>query len=270
MLAVRTTFLSLFLALFATPSFALGNESVDEAISSYLGEFEKREEKPWTLKGGFGFTFKDGNTELVNVAANADFQKQWQTFLLKLAASSIYTVEDGEETASEHILQERVEWFLGEKNRLFQAAWLETDSDESLAWRFWLTFGYGRQLKKTEVFEMWGDVGLGYEWERYYGQSTNGAPFLVFQIDWDWQVTKTLLYEQIFRWQQYFEDGGRFKAYAEAKLSMPLSQRWSLAILARDEFNSDPEPGNEKNDTTLLITLNFNFTGDNPPAAKPE
>ncbi len=261
MLATKVIFRLLLVCAISTSSYALESETRDDSVAWYLADVESREEKPWTLVGGLGLTVKSGNTDLLSFSANIQFAKQWEALKLKVALQSIYTTEDGEETASEHILTERLDRFMKETHRVSQSSWLETDSGESLSYRFWLTLSYGVRFTKTESFELWGDIGPGIEWEQYYGGDVNSAPFAVFSIDWDWQITKALLYEQIFRWQQYFEDNGRYKVFAEARFSIPISERWTFMLLIRDEFNSDPQAGNEDNDFTMIMTLNFNFTG---------
>ena len=122
--------------------------------------------------------------------------------------------------------------------------------------------GYGKRFAKSKTFELWGDVGGGNEWEKYYGQDTSSAGFVLLSIDWDWQITEALRYEQIFRWQQYFEDNGRYKIYIEARFSLPVSKHWTFMMVLRDEFNSDPNPPNVDNDVTMILTLNFNFAGE--------
>jgi putative salt-induced outer membrane protein YdiY len=261
MLATKVMSRLLLVCAISSSSYALESESLTDSVTWYLADVEKRAEKPWKLVGGLGATIKTGNTDIATVAMNIQFNKQWETFLLKMGLQSIYTYEDNAETASEHILTQRVEKFLGQSHRMFQASWLETDSDEHLSYRFWISLGYGKRFTKTKNFELWGDVGAGVEWEKYYGQAGGEAGFVQFSIDWDWQVTEALLYEQIFRWQQYFQDNGRYKIFIEARFSLPVSKHWTFMMLIRDEYNSDPNPPNFANDVTMILTLNFNFTG---------
>ena len=241
-----------------SPSLA-EEETRDEAIEVYFAQAESKE-KPWVIEGGLGFTYKDGNSDLLNFAFRGKFEKRWTKDLLRLTLQSIYSEESGVETASEHILVQRWEHYFGEKHRFYQQLWLENDSQESLSLRLVLSAGYGYRFVKNEKFEMWGEIGAGWSSDNFYGGDSNDEGIIQLQVEWTWQVTKYLKYEQSIAFWPSLSNGGEFKFIWDSKFTLPVSERWSLSLVVQDQYNSDPQPGNEKNDFTLLFTLNFDFT----------
>ncbi|MHC4934185.1 MAG: DUF481 domain-containing protein, partial [Planctomycetota bacterium] len=149
---------------------------------------------------------------------------------------------------------------LGEKHRLFQQLYLETDSQESLALRMFLTGGYGYRFVKTENFVMWGDIGGGWQSETYYGQDTDDTGILQLGLEWDWQITKTLHYRQVIQYLPNLSDSGEFRFIWDSKFTMPIAERWAFALVVQDQYNSDPQPGNTENDFTIIFTIDFDFT----------
>ena len=234
-------------------------ETRDEAVDWYFAETDSKA-KPWKIEGGLGLTFKDGNTDLFNFAGRALLEKRWIEHLLRFTAQSIYSEENDIETASEHILVERYEYYLSEKHRIWQQLWLETDSQESLSLRFVLTGGYGYRFVKTDTFVLWGEVGAGWESETFYGGADKDEAILQFNVEWTWQITKTLKYEQHIQIWPSLSEGGEYKIIWDSKFTMPISDRWSFALIIQDKYDSDPEPGNEENDLTVIFTLTFDFT----------
>ena len=252
--------LRILAALFLTLAPALAEETRDEAIEVYFAQSDGAKELPWKIEGSLGFTMKDGNSDLLNFAARALFEKRWVKDLLRFTLQSVYSEESKVETASEHILVQRWEHYLGEKHRLYQQLWLETDSQESLALRIVLSAGYGYRFVKSEKFEMWGEVGGGWSSDTFYGGEEKNEGILQLQVEWTWQVTKTLLYKQVIAYWPSLSESGEFKFIWDSRFTLPVSDRWSLSLVVQDQYNSDPQPGNEKNDFTIIFTLNFDFT----------
>jgi len=239
---------------------ALSEETRDEAVYEYFAQADASAEKPWKIEGSFGLTVKDGNTELVNFAARALFEKRWPRDLLRLTLQSIYSEEESVETASEHIGVQRYERYFGEKHRLWQTFWLETDSQEALSYRAVLTVGYGYRFRKTETFELWGELGGGVEHESFYGDEENTEGIAQVSVEWTWQITENLTYRQVISFWPSLSEGGEYKLIWDSKFTLPVSERWAFELIVQDKYDSDPEPGIENNDLTVIFTLTFNFT----------
>ena len=249
----------IFAVLFALGVPAFAQETRDEAIEIYYAETAEGP-KPWKVEGGVGFTYKDGNSDLLNFALRASFEKQWIKDLIRFTIQSIYSEESGVETASEHIMVQRYEHYFGEKHRFWEQLWLETDSQESLSLRIILTAGYGYRFTKTETFVMWGEIGGGVQSDNFYGGDSKDEGVLQLNLEWTWQITKTLKWVQHIQYLPSLSNGGEFRFLWDSEFTLPVSERWSFSLILQDQYNSNPEAGNEKNDVTIIFTLNFDFT----------
>jgi len=250
----------IFAALLVAISPVLAEEETrDDSIDDYFAQ-AAGEELPWVIEGGLGFTYKDGNSEVLNFALRGKVEKKWAADLLRFTLQSIYAENAGVESTSEHILVQRYEHYMGEKHRIWQQLWLETDSQESLSLRFVLTAGYGYRFVKNENFELWGEVGGGWSSETFYGGASNDEGIAQININWTWQITKALKYIQNIQFWPSLSNGGEWKMIWDSQFIMPVSDRWSFALIVQDQYNSDPPAGNEKNDFTIIFTLNFDFT----------
>ena len=252
--------------------FAIGAraETLDEAVDGYLDVAAEDvfaqtapKESPWDIKGGFGFTYRDGNTNVTNLAviANAD-RAVGAKGLLKLYLQGLYTETEGVETGNEWIFLQRYEHSLNEKSRLWQQLWLETDSQESLALRWVLSLGYGYRLANTadEKFVMWGELGAGYRSDNFYGGADEGEAILQINVDWVWKITKTLTYKQLIQYWPSLSNGGEFLLVWNSTFSLPISEKWSFELIVQDKYNSQPVEGNEENDFAIILSLSFDFT----------
>ena len=257
----------LILGLFAGVAHA---ETVDEAVDTYLevdaADYLAQaaaEKSPWDIKGAFGFTYRDGNTNVTNLALMINVDRAvGEKGLLKMYLQGLYTETESVETGNEWIFVQRYEHSIDEKSRLWQQLWLETDSQESLALRWVLSLGYGYRLVKTadEKFVMWGEIGAGYRSDNFYGGADEGEAILQINIDWDWKITKTLTYKQLIQYWPSLSNGGEFLLVWNSTFSLPISDAWSFELIVQDKYNSQPVAGNKENDFAIILSLSFDFT----------
>jgi putative salt-induced outer membrane protein len=248
-------------------------ETAEEAIRGYLAGVDDAPARvrtqrlnaaenpvdPWELKAALGFTLTDGNSETITLALGADAKREWPKWKLGMSLKILYTESDGDQTASEWIFFERLERILSEIDTIFQDLLLEHDEEEDLKYRIQLTFGYNRRLKKTEKFELWGNVGGGVLHEEFFNDSQTEAVAQI-GINFTWQLTKNLTYAQILTFYPSLSEGGEFRMYWESTFTTPVSERFDLRLSIIDRYDSDPQAGVDENDLTIALTLVLNFT----------
>jgi len=219
--------------------------------------------KPWEIKGALGFTLTDGNSDTVTLLIGANALREWTKWKLAMRIGILYAKSNQVETASEWIFVEKLERKLSERATIFQALLLEHDEQEDLAYRIQFTMGYNRRLVKKEKFELWGNVGGGVLYEKFFDdEQTEGIAQL--GINFTWQITKTLKYEQIITFFPSLSDSGEFRMYWESVFTTPISDRFDLRISILDRYDSNPQPGVKENDLTIAIALAINFTKPPP------
>ena len=222
---------------------------------------------PWDITGALGFTLTDGNTDSTQLTVGAEAKREWTLWKLGMKLGILYGETDGDQTSSEWIFFERLERKLSERATIFQDLLLEHDEEEDLRYRIQLTFGYNRRLVKKETFELWGNVGGGVLHESFFDEDQTEA-IAQIGINFTWQITKQLKYTQVITFYPSLSEGGEFRMYWESVLTTPLSERFDLRFSIIDRYDSDPQPGIEENDLTIVIAIAIKFTKPPPPPPK--
>ncbi|HEX5138194.1 MAG TPA: DUF481 domain-containing protein [Planctomycetota bacterium] len=219
--------------------------------------------KPWEIKGALGFTLTDGNSDTMTLLVGAEALREWTKWKLSMKLGILYAESDDVQTASEWMFIEKLERKLSERATIFQALLLEHDEEEDLRYRIQFTMGYNRRLVKKEKFELWGNVGGGVLHESFFDEDETEA-IAQLGINFTWQITKNLKYEQIIVFFPSLSKSGEFRMYWESVFTTPISDRLDLRISILDRYDSNPQPGVEENDLTVAIALAIKFTKPPP------
>jgi putative salt-induced outer membrane protein YdiY len=249
-------------------------ETLEQAIHGYLADPDAEAakpaakpapEQPWDITGGLGVALTDGNSNTLTVAFTLDAKKEWGPWKSTTAVRITYAQADSVETASEWVLIERFERALSEVASVFVDLWLEHDEFESLDYRIQPTAGYKRRLVKKTNFELWGNIGAGFVHNEYrVNPDTEGIGQL--GVDWTWQITKQLKYEQVILLYPSLSYGGEGRLVFSAKFTTPISDRIDGSLVITDQYNTMPVAGNKYNDLTVILSLAIKFT--KPPEKK--
>ncbi|MHC4816974.1 MAG: DUF481 domain-containing protein [Planctomycetota bacterium] len=249
-------------------------ETLEQAVHGYLADPDAEAAKPaakpapkqpWEITGGIGVAFTDGNSNTLTVAFTLNAKKEWGLWKSTTAVRITYAQADDVETASEWILIERFERILSERASVFLDLWLEHDEFESLNYRIQPTAGYNRRLVKKENFELWGNIGGGFVHNEYRVNPDTEA-IGQLGINWTWQITKQLLYEQVIVIYPSISYGGEGRLVFNAKFTTPISDRIDASLIITDQYNTMPVAGNKHNDVTVIFSLAIKFT--KPPEEK--
>lgn len=249
-------------------------ETLDEAVHGYLADPDAEAAKPaakpapdqpWDITGGLGFAYTDGNSNTMTVAFTLNAKKEWGPWKSSTAVRITYAQADSVETASEWILIERFERSLSEVASIFLDLWLEHDEFESLNYRIQPTAGYNRRLVKKTNFELWGNIGGGFVHNEYRVNPDTEA-IGQLGVNWTWQITKQLTYEQVIVLYPSISYGGEGRLVFNAKFTTPISDRIDASLIITDQYNTMPVGANKHNDVTVIFSLAIKFT--KPPEAK--
>jgi len=237
-------------------------EDLEQAIHGYLAAADTdgaKSKSPWELELNLGVTVAAGNSDFVTATfggkANRDFGKDWKfTSLLRVT----YSESNGVETANEWILIGRLERVLSDKASVFFELLGEHDEQELLNYRIQGLGGYRRRLIKKELHELFGEIGAGVRHDEFR-VNPDTVPFLYLGVDFKWQITKYLLYEQIIRLFPSLSDFGEFRFTWLSTFTTPIGERWDLRLTILDQYNSDPVAGVKSNDLQVTLSLVFTF-----------
>lgn len=248
-----------FLIVTCLASFASA-ETLERAAARYLAATEEAPlETPWTVSGTFALAKTDGNSDTLTVSTGVDAARDWERWRLALKLTSLYAESDDEQSANEHILTERLDYKLDEKQSLFQMLLVEHDDEEGLKYRVLFTLGYERLLRKTDRFELKGDVGGGVLHEEYRDESNTEATAQA-GLSISWKITDRLTYTGRVLFWPSLSESGEFRAMFLNTFETPVSERMSLRVEVNDKYNSNAPAGTEKNDFILLVGIKVAFT----------
>jgi putative salt-induced outer membrane protein YdiY len=240
-------------------------ETLENAVHGYLADPDAAAAKPapksqpWDISSGLGITFTEGNSDTLTVAFTLDALKDWGKWKSKTVVRITYAESESVETASEWILIERLDRVLSERASIFFDLWLEHDEFESLSYRVQPTVGYRRRLVKKENFELWGEAGAGFVHNEYrVDPETEGIGQL--GINFTWQITKHLKYEQVIVLYPSLSHGGDGRLVFDAKFTTPISDRIDASLIINDQYNTRPIAGNKHNDLKIILSLAIKFT----------
>jgi len=216
---------------------------------------------PWRIVADLGVTMTDGNSESVTATFGVEAERAWDVWKLLLNWNSIYAESEDVESANEHIFTERLDRELSEISSVFQELRAEHDEQERLRIRLQLSLGYARQLKKTENFELRGEVGAGVLYEEFRNPDTDDTSGeLILRLRWTWEITEQLTYKSVLTVYPSLSDGGEFRAEWVNKFSTPVSDRTKLSLSIIDRYDSDPPAGIEGNDILVTLSLTIDFS----------
>jgi len=249
----------LMIALLAISSVGFA-ENLEQAVDGYLAAADPAPAPSlWNASGSLGLTITDGNSDTKTLALGAEADRAWDPWHLFLKLSSIYAESEGDETANEQILTERLERALDEKASLFQDLLLEHDEQEDLSYRIQLTFGYKRKLIEKKDFELFGEAGAGILHEEFRTDTQDEA-ILQFAVSFKWQITKQLLFTQIVTIWPSLSETGEFRLTSESNFTTPIGERLDLRFSIVDRYDSNPPAGVTENDLQVTLSLVIRFT----------
>jgi putative salt-induced outer membrane protein YdiY len=215
----------------------------------------------WTRSLDVGANGKDGNTENQNMTLGLDMEytddfKRWL-----VRARYFFASEDGATTDSNGRFEARRDWLLPD-NRWFWRAGGRYQFDKFESWkqRFILLAGPGYHLIEGEAHDLDGLVGVAFTREE--GERDNDKGEGVLGFDYVWTVSEQIsfrLSNQVFT--ELAPDAGNVRntTTSEARWALTKEPALSLKLGFENEYETEVERGDEKNDLYYYLSLGLGF-----------
>jgi len=230
------------------------------AASVLAQDAEEETVKPWEGSGEFGFVSTTGNTETVALNAKLNFIRTGTNWRHRFTGTALATSEDGNTDNERYTMEMQSDRKLSEKSWLFGAFRWDADKFGSYDPQMSLTAGYGRQLMKSEMHELRGEIGAGYKKleERVSGDS-NSEAIARFLLDDTWQVFKTTSWTN-----RLLVESGSSNTFTQFNtgLAVSMTDRFALKLGFELRHNTDvPDDiaDSENTDTITSANLVYNF-----------
>ena len=219
---------------------------------------DEQEKQGWMGSGEFGLVSTSGNSDTfaLNLKAEVIYRKDlWQH---RFAATAISTSEDGEKDSERFTAELQSDRKLSAKSYMFGVYRYDADKFGAYDPQQSITFGYGRELMKSENHFLKGEIGAGYRKskERETGIVYDNAIARLLLED-SWQVWESTLWTN-----RLLVESGKDNTFTQFNTGLAVSMTQRLAVKLGFEVrnNTDLPPGDsEHTDTTTTVNLVYNF-----------
>ena len=215
----------------------------------------------WTRRIDLGINGKQGNSENLNLTAglNLDYEddfKRWKV-------TGRYFLNADEDGTSDNYarIDVRRDWLLP-GSRWFGRTSFRYQFDEFESWEHRVVSygGPGYNLIRRKAHNV--NVVVGPAFTREFGERQDNVAEALFEVEYDWKLNSKLslnLTNQMF--YEVGPDFGEFRnvSIGEWKLALTEKPELSLNLGAENEYESDVEEGDKKNDFKYYLTIGLGF-----------
>jgi putative salt-induced outer membrane protein YdiY len=215
----------------------------------------------WTRSLDIGANGKSGNTENENVTVglNMDYRDDFKRW--KLTGRYFFASEDGATTDSYGRFDLRRDWLLPDSKWFWRAgSRYQFDKFESWKQRFVLLGGPGYHLIETPAHNLDGLVAVAFTREEGDRDDNKGEAVLGF--DYTWKVSEELSFSfSNNAFTEVVPDAGNLRNMTTSELRWALMQEpaLSLKLGIENEYETEVERGDEKNDLYYYLSLGIGF-----------
>lgn len=211
----------------------------------------------WLLKLEGGVTATEGNTDTLVGMARSSATRTTQKDTLKFYANVDYGEEDDQRNRNQYIGGMRYEYLLSPHWFLYSRGELEYDEFENLDLRTTVAAGAGYSWIKRSYHELKTNAGLGYRHETFTDGRAEDDAILDLGLDYRLDIGPYAQFTHSTVYSPSMEDFDSYRLTLDTALAVPLRTQlnWKWKTGARNEYNSDPEPGLERMDSTYYTSL---------------
>ena len=215
----------------------------------------------WNREVSLGWNGRDGNTVSLNITAAFDFNytDDWRRW--RFNGRWFFDSDDNVATDNNARINLRRDWlFPGSRWFAYSIGRYQFDKFESWKHRAVLAAGPGYHLLEKEAHQLDGRLGLNVTREWGERNETKGAIDLGF--DYTWQIAErhtVTLSNDLFT--EYSPNPGEFRNLTIGEWKVLLTERpkLNLTIGAENEYETDIDPGDKKNDIKYWVAIGLGF-----------
>lgn len=214
----------------------------------------------WTRRIDVGANGKSGNTDNQNLTAGLDLDytdefKRWQL------RGRVFFASDKATTDNNGRFDLRRDWLLPD-SRWFWRAGTRYQYDKFESWRHrYVGFGGpGYHLIEGEAHTLDGLVGVAFTREE--GERNNNQGESVVGFDYSWKISKALSFQlSNLVFTQLVPEAGSIRNATTSQVRWDIAKEpaLSLNLGIENEYETDVEPGDEKNNLYYYLSLGLGF-----------
>ena len=217
----------------------------------------------WALTARVGFAGASGNTDRLAFQGRFDAKRTAPNNRFNSYLEGNFAREDGAESQNEIFTGANYEQDFSDRFFAFGDVNIERDALELLNARIIASVGAGYfAIERSDTHQWQLNLGVGYRQEFFEDGTTDSAALVTLGYDYLIVLSDYLRFTHEFTYLPTLTsplDDFRLLSNARAELPIGGSQAWALGIGVRNQFDSDPLPGNARLDTIYSVTLNYTF-----------
>ncbi len=216
----------------------------------------------FTLEAGGSST--EGNTETLEARGRLDVTRKTDNDLLNFYLAAKYYDQNDIRSTNEYRGGIRYENAITDRWYWYTRVELEFDEFENLDLRSTAAVGGGYYWLKKSDHELKTGVGIGYRHESYNNGVSDDQAVLDLMLNYRLDLAPWLQFTHATTYSPDFLELDDYRLDFDTALLMPFTDdRFKLKFGVNHEYNSRPQPGLERLDTTYYANLVFqlkNFT----------
>lgn len=220
----------------------------------------------WSGRANLGASLQTGNTEQDAVNADASLKAKWldaagdTKHRASIKADINIENEDDTTTEDNRSLDLAYDYFFAKQWFVNSTLGFEQDDIEQLDLRTNAGVGLGHQAFESEDLNLQYILGPAYLREEYENGDTDDSLAVNWSLDYDQKIWEDML--QIFHNHEIFVPTDDTDAYLfESKSGLRIPLKKGLVATGEIEFDwdNDPEPGIQEDDTTYALKLGYEW-----------
>lgn len=215
----------------------------------------------WDSSFEFGFSGSTGNSEQTNVYAAFKTLNETASDRWKIDASYLFAKQDGERTENEFTTGVLKDWLLPD-SPWFYFAQGRYDYDEFESWdqRVALNGGIGLDWIKQENLRVTFRVGGGAKRE-FGSDNDEWTPEGLAGAEVEWKITDRQTFNAATTYYPDLSDTSEFRIISSADWTLKIDKMDGVSIKlgVKHEYESEVDPGNDRNDLKYFGALVFDF-----------
>lgn len=218
---------------------------------------EKAEEKELASSLALGVTVNDGNSDnsMYNASLTLDYKPDDNT-VTRFAADWAYGETEDDKTTDNGKASADYKHLFSERTYASVNASAAYDDIADLDYRWVLSPGYGVYLIKKDNVYLNTEAGPAVIGQKKGGVKEENFALRVAER-YERVQENGSKYWQSLEYLPFIDDFGTYVLNAEIGVEAPLSQKVNLRLVVKDTYDSNPAPGRDENDLTIIGALAF-------------
>ena len=210
----------------------------------------------WSFSLEAGGTASEGNTDTLEAHGRIDVKRVTETDLLNFYLAAKYYEQNDLRSTNEYRGGFRYETSVTDRWYWYARMELEFDEFEDLDLRATVAAGAGRYWMKQPDHEFKTSLGLGYRHESYNSGRVNDDAVLDFGLNYRRDLAPWVHFTHALTYSPAFQDIDDYRLDLDTALLFPFSDpRFKLKLGVTNEYNSRPQSGFDRLDTTYYASL---------------